>query len=1168
MKSLGLDVGSNSVGSAWVDTQAQSIHVGVSIFPAGVEESDTKRGQPVGQKRRERRSQRRTIARRARRKRLLRTLLIENRLLPGTEPELDALMSCNPWSLRRDGLRRQLNPHEFGRALLHLAQRRGALGVESEPEDTDAGRTKEAIDSLRSSLGGLTVGEFMADLIERRRRPLADASRDRMYCDPVRNRRGRFEFHATRDMIHDEFERLWAAQRHFRGPLAEILTDELKLKLDDPNGDQTWQCRGAIFGQRRIYWDTGTLGRCDLEPTDRCAPVADRWASHFRVVETANNIRLRERGGAWKPLTEEQRGAVVAALEKQCTATPATVRRALGIHTKTKKEFYQLNIENDPGREINTDWFCREVIHQAVGDKHWASLAEQVREAINRALLKFDPDAEGDEERLRAGCLAWWDFDADQTTRLLAAWKGRPRLERRLNLSRKAIRNLLPYMEVKAADGRWLTQIEARQRFAEDGANGATDEQRARYALEPNRPPKRLRNYARKHPDKLPPPPVLSNPVVRKAIYAVRDHVEQHIVREGCIPDRVVIELAREAKQPARVRNEILARNRQRERARKTVVADFNLGGLTVNQQRAACDRVILCRQQRNLCAYTGRPITDRQAADGDAVETDHIVPWSRSFDDGLNNKVLCLRHANRGKADRTPREWLSAEDFSALIARFERLLVEKPEKGAYFSKRDAQRKLDNLQHEVRDDEWRASQLTDTAYAARQVAAYLQHALYGGADGERANEPGRRRIFFTNGKYTAILRRDWQLFESASANEDDEGGRRPIKSRDDHRHHAIDAVVISLTDGARLGELARAAQLQEQEGTDRRNRKPLQPPWGTVIDFRRDVLGLVYGNSTADGANARGLVVSHRAVKRKLVGALHEETLFGVVSEPDHLFVGRKTVADLTPAHLRMPERWSELDVKARDEALGGPERAGYRRQREALADPAPGKSGLVRDRGLRTALRRALEERGLDPDSFSPAELKQALQTGELRLSSGVPVRAVRLLRVHRDPVAFTAKAADGSGGGRTASVRRRVYVGGNNHHIEIREKGERWEGSLVSAWVAASRVRQPKPHKRVPAVDRSSDERGSFVMSLAEGEMVRVKDPASDSRSNYLVVVKLDAVAGDQGARVQFVHHNDARDSKHRRLIGLRPQQLQDRGAVKVWVNALGEVAELQGD
>jgi CRISPR/Cas system Type II protein with McrA/HNH and RuvC-like nuclease domain len=72
MITLGLDIGSNSVGSAWVDTETKTIQVGVSVFPAGVVESDEKRGAPLNVKRRSARRTRITLARRAKRKRQLR----------------------------------------------------------------------------------------------------------------------------------------------------------------------------------------------------------------------------------------------------------------------------------------------------------------------------------------------------------------------------------------------------------------------------------------------------------------------------------------------------------------------------------------------------------------------------------------------------------------------------------------------------------------------------------------------------------------------------------------------------------------------------------------------------------------------------------------------------------------------------------------------------------------------------------------------------------------------------------------------------------------------------------------------------------------------------------------------------------------------------------------
>lgn len=127
---IGFDIGSNSVGSVWIDRKAGGITAGVSVFPAGVDESDDKRGDPKNAKRRMTRRTRITLARRSQRKRELRLKLIEAGLLPGTEAEFKTLLeTTDPWELRRKGLDEPLTPFEFGRVLLHLAQRRGALGL-------------------------------------------------------------------------------------------------------------------------------------------------------------------------------------------------------------------------------------------------------------------------------------------------------------------------------------------------------------------------------------------------------------------------------------------------------------------------------------------------------------------------------------------------------------------------------------------------------------------------------------------------------------------------------------------------------------------------------------------------------------------------------------------------------------------------------------------------------------------------------------------------------------------------------------------------------------------------------------------------------------------------------------------------------------------------------
>ncbi len=435
---LGLDIGTNSVGSAWIDLEREEVRVGVSVFPAGVEQKDEGRGAPKNQVRRQKRSLRRSLARRSTRKRKLRMFLIDHGLLPANPAEMKEIFATDPWNLRRKGLRAQLTPHEFGRVLLHLCQRRGALGLKMPEPDSDAeegqqpkkgkrggsddpeGLVKAAVEATERAMeqhdGVTTFGELMAIIADQRREllrdnfgaPKKDGSGNAVtYSKAIRNKGGAFEFHADRAMLHKEFNELWRKQSSFDSALAKMLTSELRTVLDNPDGNAVWQYQGLLFGQRRTYWDTGSLGRCDLEPTDRCVPIADRHASYYRVLETVNNIRIRFPGdNDFRPLTAEQRTKVMRKLRKQKAGTVASIRAAMGIDKRSLKrrdlseEDYALNLERDEEREINTDWFYREVVVAAIGEPAWSALEESQQEAINRALLRFDPSIDADTGRL------------------------------------------------------------------------------------------------------------------------------------------------------------------------------------------------------------------------------------------------------------------------------------------------------------------------------------------------------------------------------------------------------------------------------------------------------------------------------------------------------------------------------------------------------------------------------------------------------------------------------------------------------------------------------------------------------------------------------------------------------------------------------------------------
>lgn len=1275
---LALDIGSNSVGSSWIDLHAQTdgapIVLGTSVFPAGVDETDDKRGEPKNAKRRAVRRTRITLARRAQRKRELRLKLIDSGLLPKSADEFEMLLEAtDPWMLRRRGLDHPLSAHEFGRVLLHLAQRRGSLGLhlpdsgdeQSEVDHDNAdGKVKAAIGHVRAAMlaaKARTFGEYMAMERDKRvtrlsgkdRRPEPARLGPREYRGPIRNKGASYEHCADRAMIRHEFAELWTSQVKHAPWAKGLLTDALRRMLDDESGDSIWKHKGLLFGQRRQSWDLGTLGRCVLEPSDRGAPHADMYASYFRVIETVNNIKVIDRFVGERPLTVVERERIIALLRgplgahasgkfkgmPKRTCSVSDIRNALGLGKASKDKWPKLNIERDEDREINTDWFHREIVHGAIGAKAWEAIPQSLREGLNRELLRLNPEDEHAAERLKSGVIRWGKLDVRQADALVAAWTTRPKLEKRLSMSRKAVRNLLAVMDRRDATGasqpwpselteghRWLTQIEARKLIAEDAAfrdvttgQSFDDLARARYANASKGLSARDRHYIRKHPRNLPPAPMLSNPVVRKAIHEVRRHIVEYVQVFGRFPDEVHIELAREARMGAKDADRLLLRNRLRDRIRKDIVERFRLSARSVNQQRIAVDRVVLAVQQSHRCPLCGKAgLTTPKAAKGDDCELAHILPSSRGGHNGLGNLVLAHTKCNREMKQRTPREYWThvlkggfEEAMRFIEAIYADVQRPKPKEfktsrgdalwACYFDYRDDHRKIEQFAKDISDTHGMTSrQDAATKYATRQVMAYLADALYGGKG--LPERGGQRRIFATNGQWTSRLRREWGLFfdphdAKAKGLSNAEEHAAKEKNRGDHRHHAIDAVVIALT----TAEVQRAWEEREQKAAAAirydagatpedqmeayRRAHPIPPPapFKERDELRRHVALAVFGSE--DDRSGFPKPIAHRPVKRKLIGALHEETLFGPVLNASGAltenFTGKKSVLALTPNHLRMPEGWDDLEAQLHRGKITPARQSAIKRELSAMVDPPPSKSGLVRDRALRNRLRHALRAAGVDPDRFSENDLKKAIESRPLAHASGVPIKSVVLLRTINDPVVIQRKVPDHVTGRAVAAsdlASARAYVGGNNHHIEYRRqtitKGKKsrivWTATIVTSFEAAQRklarlrafkaagvpkpdvFRDPKTPKAErealrrrwgpviraieaehPIVDRrDSDELGgAFVFSLAEGEMVRMTHKKT-REPGYFVVAKL-----DKPASVVLVPHWDARSAGERK-------------------------------
>lgn len=910
---LGLDLGPNSIGWALIEEDPSNpdmgrlIDIGVRVFPEGVDAFETSKEVSRNEDRRVARAMRRQILRRARRRRQLRIGLIDAGLWPSDPAMESELQRLDPYALRAKAVLEPLSLHELGRIFLHLNQRRGFLS--NRKNDRGDAEVKGMLAEInenereRETAGFKTVGGWLADKQEK----LNHA--ERQENDHVRKR------HLARQQFEEEFEAIWTEQAKHH---PEILTDELKGGIQ---GSQIYPCkprrraagttplkafgiRGLIFFQRPMYWPKSVVGLCELERKQKRCPRSDRRYQRFRLLQEVNNLKYIDSDThTEQSLNEVQRKLLLDKLTKTKEMTFDQIRKALNFLESVKFNLERGKRSRLQGVPIDTLFANKQVL-----GPDWYARSEEERTEIVSAIL----DNERDDDHLIERAVTQWRMTPTQIENALAvdlpAGYG--------NLSVVALEKLLPYME------------QGLLYMAEDETDSAI------HAAGYLRPDQLLRRIF----DKLPDPkrvqdcPIgdIPNPVVKRTLTEVR-RVVNAIIREHGKPNAVHVEMAREVQQGKKSRNEYSKRIREREDERRKAADMLREHGVRVTRENIL--KYMLWDQQGHECIYSGKIISVQKLfGEGGGVEIDHILPYQRTLDDSQMNKVVCLRDANLGKGDKTPYEWLADVDatrYEAVCQRVGKLMRAGQLPYAKY-RRFIQKELDL-------DKFIARQLTDTSYITRATAEYLR-CLFG----------QDHTVLGLKGQLTSELRWHWgletvleEIPNSPGWQDKNAGTLRPgEKNRADHRHHAIDAVVVALTNRSRLQQLSRIVKT----GGARAHGEILLDPWPNFRDAVVNAIG--------------GINVSHRA-ERKVSGRLHEETLYGPTPTPGE-WVVRKKVVDLSPNEV---ER--------------------------------------IRDDEIRRIVRARLQEfgievgRGKKPDN---QKWKQALSG--LAMPSGVPIKKVRILK------------------------------------------------------------------------------------------------------------------------------------------------------------------------
>ena len=627
---LGLDLGSNSIGWALVDEAGkQIIAAGVRVFPEGVERD--KQGGEVSknEQRRIARGMRRQVARRSRRKRLLRHALVkagllpEVALLPADDPqrvawEREQFQQEDPYSLRRRSTDR-LESHEIGRVLMHLNQRRGFLSNRK----ADRARKEEQsailgeISTLAAELGERTLGEYLADL---------------QAHDPQARVRGR---HTRRNMYEREFEAIWTVQQRHHPAL---LTEQLKYgsvgrqnypcepglpRSDEPL--QRYGLHGILFFQRPMYWPKSVVGQCELEPKQRRCPCADRLAQRCRMLQEVNNLRLLDTSSAEeRPLGPEEREVLLRFLERSKEKSFDDIRREFRRRLSLP-ETILFNLERGDRKKLSgmpTDVL---LAHKGLFGKNWHNRPDDEKDRIVRWLIE-------DEEAviLDKATTVWGAQSRDRRT---VARRGSACGTCEFQ-PRRSGEATAPLGTRPAADG--ARRYPLRSFGSRLSKTGSADRQSEGVSAA----------TAANHQSARPPSLARSAELVNA------------ILHEYGRPAHIHIELAREIKGTALDRARRSKEMRAREQTREDAAEEIRQMGVKVTHD--AIDRYLLWQEQRRECIYSGRAISQTQLFGGE-IDVDHILPRQRSLDNSLMNRVVCFRSENAAKRDQTPHEWLAA---------------------------------------------------------------------------------------------------------------------------------------------------------------------------------------------------------------------------------------------------------------------------------------------------------------------------------------------------------------------------------------------------------------------------------------------------------------------------------------------------------------------------
>ncbi|MDR2152363.1 MAG: type II CRISPR RNA-guided endonuclease Cas9 [Helicobacteraceae bacterium] len=861
---LGVDIGIASLGWALVEYDESNgernriIDAGVRIFTKAEHPKDQS---SLALPRRKARLARRRLARIRKRMAKIRRLFVQYGLI--TEEEL-ALIEENEgqgfytfakrdprfidiWRLRHEALSRKIDGREFARVLTHIAKRRGfkfvtkseEKKIKEEGKKEDEKKMLSGIQSLQEKFaisGCETIGSY---IYVTNQHP----------CERKRNRQKggdpTYDHTFSRDLLEKEIRTIFAKQKALGNELA---SDEFL--------DKYWSVAAHIKEPPSIEKMVGYCKYDGEKRAPKSAPSVEKFILLGKVVNarliTAPNEEgktLADFAGSWENAAQK---TLEAAQKNKSGATYKSIRKAFNIGDEYafKGLSYTEGKEAvDAEKKIFAQTPAYHSFKEAIGEEKLNDLLANVELADEIArVLSVEKSDSKKSHGLRQAFLQY-AFDqtiADELVDKLIAIS----FDKFVEFSLSVIRAINPRM-----------QAGKRTNEALDEAGFHLPEPAKKEFLPPLevKDPKVRRFLEEKGLWDQTAQMDLKNPVVARAFAQFRKTLNAIIRKHGHF-DLMHIELAREINSKAdriQIEKAIAKNTRANEDAKRWI--EENGRGAKVNGTNIV--KIKLWLQQNERCVYTGENIPREWLFKEGLLEVDHILPYSRSFDDSISNKVLCRKEVNQEKKNRTPYEWI----FEPTGKRDQKAWDEFDKRARSFHfdkvKRDKLFK-DNFSDEQSEKSFINRHLNDTRYMARLIKNYVEaHLLFSG------NE--RLPVRVRSGRLTSDLRHLWGLED---------------KDRSSDLHHAQDAIILAFSTQSitqRLSEYYR----RREENKKKNIRETFAEPLPSLRQKVKEVLEPLANPDLS--LDLKGQRIVSRAVRKKVTGAAHEQSIKSPTEEKD-----------------------------------------------------------------------------------------------------------------------------------------------------------------------------------------------------------------------------------------------------------------------------------------